>query len=504
VRASARDQELAIRLAVGATRGRIARLLVTDSLLLTTIAGVVGLSLAALIVPFARIVAPELPHIVDASINGRAVMFAAGAAILSGLLVTVPALFASLNRARHLRVDSRRIGRDLGTCRLRAVLVSLEFALALPLVVSAFWFVQTIWRLQSVDPGFTAAGAVTLNVQLAGPRYADGKSRAAFWQRLDDRARSLPGVIAVGYGASIPPDDPADVNNFDLIDVPARGGAEPTAPWNVITPGFLDALGVRLLEGRDFTVPEYASGSSGALVSASWARHYFPGQSALGRKMVSGGCTTCPLTEVIGVVSDVKYQGLDGDSDAVYQVSNPASTDSFRLVARTSISEDETIRALTDTVHGIDADVLVEASTFRTRLGDALEQPKHWTALVASFAAAAGTLAALGVFGLMSYIVRQQRRDIGVRLALGATPRAMTWMVVRRGVGYAVAGSCAGVGLAVIAGRWLLTSSFGIQHAGGLAIVTIAGALMAAAALASWWPGYQASRIPTLEAMSVE
>ena len=504
VRASARDQELAIRLAVGATRGRVARLLVTDSLLLTTIAGVVGLALATLIVPFARVVAPELPHIVDASVGGRAVMFAAGAAILSGLLVTVPALFASLSRARHLRVDSRRIGRDLRTSRLRAVLVSAEFALALPLVASAFWFVQTIWRLQSVDPGFTATGAVTLNVELAGPRYADGKARAAFWQRLDDRARSLPGVTAVGYGANIPPDDADLVNNFDLIDVPARGGAEPTAPWNVITPGFLEALGVRLLEGRDFTAAEYASGTQGALVSASWARHYFPGQSALGRKMVEGGCTTCPLTEVVGVVSDVKYLGLDGNSDAVYQASTPAQADSFRLVARSSISEDETIRALTNTVHGIDADVLVEASTFRAKLGDALNQPKHWTALVGSFAAAAGTLAALGVFGLMSYIVRQQRRDIGVRLALGATPLAMAWMVVRKGVGYAIAGSCVGVGLAVVAGRWLSTSSFGIQHAGGLAIVTIAGALMAVAALASWWPGYQASRIPTLEAMSVE
>jgi putative ABC transport system permease protein len=504
VRASARDQELAIRLAVGASRARVARLLVTDSLLLTAIAGVVGLSLAILIVPFARIVAPELPHIGDASVGGRAVLFAAGAAIVSGILVTVPALVASLGRARQLRVDSRRVGRDLRTSRLRAVLVSAEFALALPLVASAFWFVQTIWRLQSIDPGFEAAGAVTLNVQLTGPRYADGKARAAFWQRLEDRARSVPGVTAAGYGASIPPDDPEDINNFDLIDLPARGGAEPTAPWNVISSGFLEALGVRLVDGRDFTAAEYASGSENALVSASWARHYFPGQSALGRKMVSGGCTTCPLTEVVGVVSDVKYQGLDGSSDAVYQVSNPASAQGLRMVVRTSISEDETIRALTNVVHSIDGDVLVEASTFRARLGDALTQPKHWTALVGSFATAAATLAALGLFGLMSYIVRQQRRDIGVRLALGATPQAMTWMVVRSGVRYALAGSCIGIALAIIAGRWLSTSSFGIKSAGGLVIVTIAAVLMAAAALASWWPGYQAARIPALEAMSVE
>jgi ABC-type antimicrobial peptide transport system permease subunit len=166
--------------------------------------------------------------------------------------------------------------------------------------------------------------------------------------------------------------------------------------------------------------------------------------------------------------------------------------------------EDETIRALTNTVHTIDADVLVEASTFRARLGDALDEPRHWMALVGSFAFAAGTLAALGVFGLMSYVVRQQRRDIGVRLALGATPRAMTLMVVRRGVRYAIAGSIVGSGLAVLAGRWLSTSSFGIQHAGGFVVVTIAVILTAVAAIASWWPGYQASRIPTLEAMSVE
>jgi ABC-type antimicrobial peptide transport system permease subunit len=220
--------------------------------------------------------------------------------------------------------------------------------------------------------------------------------------------------------------------------------------------------------------------------------------------MVSGGCTVCPLTEVIGVVSDIKYQGLDGNGDAVYQAAGLENASSFRLVARSAISEDDAIHALTDIVHGIDGEVLVESSTFSARLGDALNEPRRWTAIVSSFAVAAGVLAAIGVFGLMSYVVRQQRRDIRVRLALGATPRAMTMMVVNRGVRYAVAGSMAGVGLALIAGRWLTASSFGIQHAGPLVILTIAISLTVIAALASWWPGYQASRIPTLEAMSVE
>jgi putative ABC transport system permease protein len=505
VRASAREQELAIRMALGASRGRIARLLITDSLALTLSAGLAGLAAASTGIQVARAVAPELPHIADASLNTDAWLFVVAAAIASGVLVSVPALFASLSRrAAIVRVDTRRAGRDRRTSRVRAVLVAAEFALALPLLVSACWFLQSLWRLQAVDPGFTAAGAVTLNVELAGPRYADGKARAAFWQRLEDRAREMPGISAVGFGADVPPDDPEDVNNFDLIDRPARGGAEPTAPWNVVRPGFLDALGVRLLEGRVFTAAEYRSEAPTVLVSASWARRYFPGESAVGRKMISGGCTSCPLTEVVGVVSDVKYQGLDGNSDVVYQAADPADARSFHLVARTSASEDDAIRALTNAVQSIDADVLVESSTFRARLGDALNEPRNWTALVGGFATAAGTLAALGVFGLMSYVVRQQRREIGVRLALGATPAAMTMMVVSRGVRYAIAGSAAGAGLAVLAGRWLSSSSFGIHSAGGVVVLAVATALALVGAIASWWPGHQAGRVGMVEAMSVE
>jgi predicted permease len=504
VRASAREQELAVRMALGASRGRIVRMLVTDSLVLTLAAGLAGLAVAGTGIQVVRAVAPNLPHVVDAALNAKAWMFAGVAAIASGVLVSVPALFASLGRRGGVRADSRRVGRDRRTSRLRAVLVALEFALALPLLVSACWFLQSLWRLQAVDPGFAAAGAVTLNVELAGPRYANGAARAAFWTRLEDRARELPGIHAAGLGADVPPDDPEDINNFDLIDRPARGGAEPTAPWNVIRPGFLEALGVRLLDGRVFTDAEYRSEPSTVLVSASWARQYFPGESAVGRKMISGGCTSCPLTEVVGVVSDVKYQGLDGNSDAVYQAVNPSDARSFHLVARTSASEDDTLRALTAAVHSIDAEVLVESSTFRARLGDALTEPRHWTALVGGFAAAAGVLAALGVFGLMSYIVRQQRREIGVRLALGATPSAMTRMVVGRGVQYAIAGSAAGAGLAVLAGRWLASSSFGIRSTSVLVVLAIAAGLALIGAMASWWPGRQAAHVRPIEAMSGE
>ncbi len=505
VRATSREPELAIRMALGASRGRIARLLITDSVVLTLAAGVVGLGIAGTGIPVVRTVAPSLPHIADAALNSRAWLFAALAAIASGLLVSVPALVASLaRRAGNVRVDSRRVGRDRRTSRVRAVLVAAEFALALPLVASACWFLQSMWRLQRIDPGFQPAGGVTLSVQLSGPRYADDAARAAFWQRLEDRARETPGVVAAGFAGNVPPDNSGDVNNFDLVDRPARGAAEPTSPWIGVRPGFFTALGVRLLDGREFTAAEYASDSQTVLVSASWARRYFPGESALGRKMVSGGCTTCPLTEVVGVVSDVKYQGLDGTGDAVYEPANPASAHSFYLLARTPGSEDAVIRSLTDAVHGLDGEALVESSTLQARLGDALTEPRHWTAVVGGFAAAAGTLAALGVFGLMSFVVRHERRELGVRLALGAPPSALTMMVVARGVRCALAGSVVGSGLAFAAGRWLAASSFGIRDASALVVIAIAVTLALVSGLASWWPGRQAARIPALEAMSVE
>lgn len=503
VRASAREQELAVRSALGASRGRIACLLVTDSVVLTLAAGLAGLAVAATMIPLARIIAPNLPHIADASLDAQTWLFALAAAMVSGILVSVPALIASVSRrAGSLRLDTKRTGRDRRTSRLRAVLVASEFALALPLLVSACWFLQTLWRLEGVDPGFKPQGAISLTVRLAGPRYADLAARAAFWQRLEDRARELPPIAAAGFGGSLPPDNPSDMNNFDLVDRPAKGGAEPTAPWNQIRPGFLEALGVRLLDGRYFTAAEFSSGGPTVLVSASWERRYFPGESAVGRKMVQGGCTTCPLTEIVGVVSDVKYQGLDGNGDGVYQVANPANTSAFHLVARTTGPEDGAIRMLASTVQAIDADVLVESSTFADRLGGALTEPRHWTALVSGFAMAAGTLAALGIFGLMSYVVRQQRREIGVRLALGATPAVMTRTVVWRGMRYALVGSAAGVGLAVLTGRWLLSSSFGIRSASGLVVLAIALALTMMAAFASWWPGHQAGRVSPLEALS--
>ena len=324
VRASSRDREIAVRLALGASRGRIVRWLVTDSLVLTLSAGAAGLLLVVPGIRWVQLLAPGLPRIADASLDARALVFGTAAAAISGVLVSVPALLTSLRRRRRsLNVDSLRTGRDRRTSRTRAVLVTLEFALALPLLAGACWFVQSLLRLQEISPGIDANGAVVLDVQLAGPRYTNGDDRAAFWQRLEDRAREVPGIVAVGFGVNLPPDDPNDVNNFDLVDHPSRGGAEPTAPWNSIRPGFLDALGVRLLEGRTFSAADNRSGASGALVSAAWARKYFPGTSAIGRKMVGGGCTTCPLTEVVGIVSDVKYQGLDGDADAVYQPGNP-------------------------------------------------------------------------------------------------------------------------------------------------------------------------------------
>ena len=184
------SRDCSIRAALGASRGRIARLLVTDSVVLTLAAGCAGLATAGIGIRIARL-SPELPHIADAALNAQTALFVAALALGSGVLVSVPALIAAslTGTGGALRIESRRTGRDRRTSRMRAVFVAAEFALALPLLASACWFLQSMWRLQAVDPGFAIDGGVTLNLQLAGPRYATPEARAAFWQRLEDRAR---------------------------------------------------------------------------------------------------------------------------------------------------------------------------------------------------------------------------------------------------------------------------------------------------------------------------
>ena len=521
VRASAREPELAVRAALGAGRLRLARLPLTEGIAIGLMAGVVGVGIAAAGLRLLAELAPTLPRLREVALDVRTAEFALLAALACGLLVSVSPVLAVLRGAtggsRHGVGDHRRTGADRRTTALRSGLVVAEFALALPLLLGASLLFRSFLRLQQVDPGFDPAGAVSVSLALPAARYPGFPALQGFWRELERRALETPGVSAAGVATELPPAQPGNVNNFDLIDRPVQGGgAEHLSPWSLVTPGYFDALGIPLLDGRMFTAADSAAAAdsgaaagSGAappvvLVSRWWAERYYPGETAVGRRMVEGGCTRCPPTTVIGVVGDVKYLGLDGSGDVIYSPLAQAPPRNAYLLVRSRALPATTLQALREVVAGLDAELPVVEQTMTGRLEAALTGPGRATGVLASFAVVAVILAALGIFGLMSYTVRRRQREIGVRIALGAEPAAIARMIVGRGMRYAAIGTAIGLGLTLLEARWLQAYLFGVGATDPLTIAGVASGLLLVAGGACWLPGRRAARINPVEAIAAE
>ncbi len=504
VRASARETEVGVRVMLGASRGRIARLLVTENLLLTLASGAVGLALAAFGLKLAIALLPNLPRIQNAALDWRAVAFAVSAAILSGILVSLSPLAAlSGHAAGALRAESRRAGTGRRANAVRGALVVAEFALALPLLVGAGLLLNSFVRLQRVDPGFDPSGIVAVSVSLPAARYPGAPEIQRFWRLAEQRIAELPGAAAGGLASEIPPDNSGGTDNFNLVDYPVPAGqSEPNSPWYYVTSGYFRALGIRLLDGRVFTPADTVNPV--IVVSRSWANRFFPRERAVGRQLIQGGCYSCPRTTIIGVVADVKNLGLAGAEEAVYGAADQAGAQSMNIVVRSTVGPAAALRALREGLQALDPELPLVESTFSERFDASLNDPRRWTAVLAAFAGAAVFLAALGIFGLMSYVVRQRRREIGVRLALGAEPGAVTRMIVARGMRYALLGSAIGLGVAAVSARWLRTLLFEVAP-GDPATLAGAGALLLLSAfLACLLPGRRAARIHPVEAIASE
>jgi predicted permease len=501
VRASAREPEVTVRVMLGAGKGRIARLLVTENLMLTLTAGAVGVALAWLGVRLAIRELPNLPRIQNAALDWRAIAFAVSAVLLSGILVSLSPVAALADRGTMHRADARRAGTARGTNRLRGALVAAEFALALPLLVAAGLLLNSFVQLSRVDPGFDPEGVVTVGLALPPARYPDEQLQG-FWQRAELRMAELPGVAAAGLVSNAPPEHPG-TNNFNLVDHPVPDGqSEPVAPWYAASSGYFQALGIPVLDGRLFTPAD--SAVPVVVVSRAWANRYFPKEGAVGRQLISGGCYDCPRTTIIGVVGDVKNIGLAESEDAVYSPVNQTRARSLSLVVRSTSGTAAALRSLRESVRSLDPELPMTESTVAERYDATLADPRRWTLVLGAFAAVGLVLAALGIFGLMSYVVRQRRREIGVRLALGAEPKAMTRFIIARGVRYAIAGSVVGLIITLALVRRMSTLLFAVSPTDARTIGAVAALLLLVAVAACWLPGHRAGRIRPLEAISTE
>jgi len=515
VRAAARQHELSVRATLGASRLRLARLVVTEGLVLTAFASALGLGVAAIGLNLVGLIAPELPRAREIAWNGGTAMVAAALAVTSGLLVSFSPVAAVLGGTMltHAPADTRRSGGGRRTGLVRGVLVAAEFALAVPLLLAAALLGNSFLRLQRVPLGYDVAANFEVRIALPAQRYSDSVAVPAFWRRVLQAALETPGVEAAGLATAAPPDMQGDVNNFNLVAHPVPPGAnEPLSPWASASPGYFTALGIPLLEGRMFTVGDSGAAPPGdprnappvAIVSRSWAQHYFPGERAVGQQLIEGGCYECPRTTIVGIVGDVKYQGLDGDGDGVYVPMAQANPREATLFVRTRGAPVGFMQPVLENLRRLDPDLPLRGVPMADQVRSALADPRRWTAVLTAFAAAALALSALGIFGLMSYVVRRQRREIGVRMALGAEPRQVTAMIVARGMRFVGAGMIVGLALTMLEGRWLGALLYGVTPRDPATTALVAALLLGAALLACLLPGIRAARIRPMEAIVAE
>ena len=505
MRIAQRAHDLGVRAALGASRWRLARMLIGENLVLVTLGAGAGVALAAtLLAQYRALAAPAVPRLAEVTMGWPVLAFAAALAVLSSIaLALLPFALGAVGAAGGATKSARGASAGRDPQRVRDALVVLEFALALPLLLAAGLLVDSLARLRRVDPGFDPHGVLTASVRLPAQRYADANAQIAFWQRALPELRALPGVRGAAL-VGAPPPSCGCTNNFDIVGRPAPNGAQPASEWLTADAALFATLGVPLRDGRVFDERDTADSPRVIVVTESWARRFFSDARAVGQRVLEGGGDV-PV-EIVGVVGDVKYDGLEQPGETVFApVSQGSGGGALTLVMRTN---GEALAIATDmrgALRRLDQELVPkDLATLDTLLSDAVGGQRHWAAVIAGFALAAVLLAAVGVFGVLAYHVANRRREIGIRQALGAGRREILALVLGRGLRCAALGIAIGSVLAAFATRGLDALLFEVTRADPLAWIGAIAALLAVAAAACWLPARRAVAIDPQVALREE
>jgi predicted permease len=506
-RVTSRRRELAVRTALGASRSRVVRYLLAESAVLAIVAAALGVGLAWAGISLARTAgAPYIPRAAEIVLGGRTLLVLAAVTIVSGLLFgMIPAIHGAGGPVDEgLRSLGRSSTGSRAVRRLRGVLVGCQFAVATPLLVIAALLIASLNNLARVDLGFDTRNILTGAVMLPAAQYRDDAKVLTMWERLRTEVSRLPGVTAVAFSNSRPPNDANDHNNFDLEDMPAGPGRpQAVTAWIDVTPEYFRLFGLKLIEGRLFDVRDTAADSPNVIVvDQAWARRFFPGQSAVGKRLKSGGCSTCDWTVVVGVVSPVKYDGLDAaDQGVVYTpmtergegLAGSFSGRTRYLILRTAVPPSSLVSELRTTLRDLDPNVpLSRVATIDELVDQSLAQPRGLSLLIGALAAVALILSVVGIYGVMAHYVQQQAKDISIRLALGGSPRGVLALMVGRGMTLVGWGLGAGLIAAFAFTRMLSTRFFGVQPGDPLTFSAVAVLMLGAALVACGIPAAHA------------
>jgi len=506
-RVTSRRRELAVRTALGASRGRVIRHLLAESSLLATGAAAVGIALASAGIGLLRSVGADyFPRTQEITLDGPVLWLLAASTAAGGLLFgLVPAVHGTGGPVdESLRSFGRSSTGSIAVRRLRRLLVAGQFAIATPLLVVAGLLLASLNELGRVDLGFDIRNLLSGTILLPAAQYPDAGRVAAFWDEIQRRVEALPGVSGVTFADGRPPNEVNNFNNFDLEDSPTPPGqSQPVTPWVSVTPEYFRLLGLTLVQGRLFDEHDgLGPDVEVVVVDRAWAKRFFPNGGAIGRRFKEGGCTRCPWTTVVGVVSEVKYAGLDKpDQGTVYSPmagrgARPSeqATSRFRyLVLRTAIDPLTVLPTVRQVVRELDPSLpFSSVATEEELVARSLQRPRSLSILVGGFATVALLLSIVGVYGVMAHYVQQHSKDIGIRLALGGSPADVLRLVV--GQGMKIVSSGVGVGLltALILTRLMSSLLFGIGAADAFTFVAVTILLLAVALVACSVPARRA------------
>ncbi len=503
-RVTARQKELALRVALGAGRGRLVRMLLSETLVLSLLGGLAAFPLAAWSIDLILAHAPaELPRLDLVGLDFRAFAFAFGLSTLAGILVGLaPALQLS-------RPDLRGVLQASGgprKTRLRRGLVMGEIALAFALLAGTGLLVRTLVLLGGLDPGFARDRAVLLQVFLFGPPYTDETRRQAFVSETLERLEDLEGVSAAGAVTSPP------LIGFDMVTpVAADGRPEPRAGeklrahWLAATPGYFPAMGLRLRRGRFFEATDGPGTTPVAVINESLAKKEFPGEDPVGKRIVVAfhGRTS---REIVGVIADVRRDGLDREPrPEVYVPYRQQPFGHVTFVVRSPDRTETLVPRLKSALWAGNAALpIYRLDTIEALLAESLAGRRFLLLLLGAFAAASVVLAGVGVSGLTAYQVGERTREIGIRMALGARSRDILRLLLAQGAALALAGIAAGLLLALVLARPLSSFLFGVTSADPATLAAAAAFLGALSLLAGYLPARRASRIDPSTALRSE
>jgi predicted permease len=509
-RASGRQKEMAVRAALGASRWRIARQLLTESLLLGVLGGGCGALLSVWSVGLLVTASGGgIPRSQEVTVDARALVFTLAASVLTGLLFGLaPAHnFSAPDLNRMLKEGTKGVAGGRRQSRAQGALVVSEIALALVLLAGAGLLAKSYARLSSVNPGFDADGVLTARVSLSESRYKEKERQALFFRQVLERVRALPGVKHAGAVSDLPFSGSRTSQSFDIEGhQPAEGELTPTADYRKITPGYLGAMSISLLRGREFTERDDAGAPTVAVVNEAFARRFFPGEEALGKRLLyTEGGRQVPR-EIIGVVGDLTHESLADERAPEVYVPFAQRPNSWMFLAVRGGGETAALAgSIRAAVREVDAgEPVYGITTMRQRLDQSLAPRRFNAMLLGTFAAAATLLAAVGVFGVLSFQVAERRHEIGIRMALGAQRRDVLKLVVGRGLRLVLVGVLVGLAASLAVTRLMTSLLYGVSATDPATLASISLILVGVAVLASYLPARRATKVDPVTALRYE